>query len=87
VQASDDELEPLAPAAVAVASRRPGGSTGGVAVPALAGLPARAAIRTLEALDLAAEVVGSGRVATQSPPAGRVVERGARVRLTLAPAG
>jgi cell division protein FtsI (penicillin-binding protein 3) len=86
-QASDDEPEPQAPAAVAVASRRAGGTSGGVAVPSLAGLPVRAAIRTLEALDLAAEVVGTGRVTTQSPPAGRVVERGARVRITLAPAG
>jgi cell division protein FtsI (penicillin-binding protein 3) len=53
----------------------------------LTGLPLRAAIRTLEALDLGVEVTGTGRVTTQAPPAGRVVERGARVRLTLAPAG
>jgi cell division protein FtsI (penicillin-binding protein 3) len=58
-----------------------------VAVPALAGLPARAAIRALEALDLGAELSGTGRVSAQSPGPGRVVERGARVRITLAPAG
>ena len=55
-----------------------------VAVPALEGLPARTALRALEAADLAAEVRGSGRVAAQSPRPGQVVERGARVRLTLA---
>ncbi len=60
---------------------------GGVAVPSLAGLPARAALRRLEGLDLGADLDGSGRVVRQSPPAGRVVERGTRVRMTLAPAG
>jgi cell division protein FtsI (penicillin-binding protein 3) len=58
-----------------------------VAVPALDGLSARAALRRLELQGLAAELRGSGRVSAQSPPAGRVVERGARVRLTLAPPG
>jgi beta-lactam-binding protein with PASTA domain len=58
-----------------------------VAVPVLTGLPLRAAIRTLEALDLGVEVSGTGHVASQVPAAGLVVERGARVRLTLAPAG
>jgi cell division protein FtsI (penicillin-binding protein 3) len=78
---------PAEPPAVEVAARRFAGSSGGVAVPALTGLPLRAAIRTLEALDLGADVTGTGRVAGQSPPPGRVVERGAKVRLTLAPAG
>ena len=57
------------------------------AVPALAGLPARAALRRLEELDLGADLAGSGRVVSQSPSAGKVVERGTRVRMTLAPAG
>jgi cell division protein FtsI (penicillin-binding protein 3) len=70
-----------------VAARRGPGPTAGVAVPALAGLPARAAIRTLEALDLGADLSGSGRVVSQAPPPGRVVERGARVKITLAPPG
>jgi cell division protein FtsI (penicillin-binding protein 3) len=60
---------------------------GGVAVPSLAGLPARAALRRLEGLDLGADLAGSGRVVSQSPTAGKVVERGTRVRMTLAPAG
>ncbi|HET8538335.1 MAG TPA: penicillin-binding protein [Anaeromyxobacter sp.] len=60
---------------------------GSVAVPALAGLPARAAVRALEALDLSADLAGSGRVVRQSPPPGRVVARGTRVRMTLQPAG
>jgi cell division protein FtsI (penicillin-binding protein 3) len=60
---------------------------GGVAVPSLAGLPVRSAIRRLEDSDLAAEIAGSGRVVSQTPAAGRVVSRGTRVRMTLAPAG
>jgi cell division protein FtsI (penicillin-binding protein 3) len=60
---------------------------GSVAVPALAGLPARAAVRALEAVDLSADLAGSGRVVRQSPPPGRVVARGTRVRMTLQPAG
>ncbi|HEY6100027.1 MAG TPA: penicillin-binding transpeptidase domain-containing protein [Anaeromyxobacter sp.] len=62
-------------------------AAGGVAVPSLAGLPARAAIRALEAADLAADLAGSGRVVGQAPAAGRVVARGTRVRMTLKPAG
>lgn len=81
------EPEEVEPPAVEVAARRLAGSSGGVAVPVLTGLPLRAAIRTLEALDLGADISGTGRVATQVPPPGRVVARGARVRLRLAPAG
>jgi cell division protein FtsI (penicillin-binding protein 3) len=58
-----------------------------VAVPSLAGLPVRAAVRTLEALELGADIAGSGRVVAQSPAPGRVVSRGTRVRVTLQPAG
>jgi cell division protein FtsI (penicillin-binding protein 3) len=82
----DADEEPALPL-VEVAARRTPGVTGGVAVPALGGLPARAAIRTLEALDLGADLTGSGRVIGQAPPPGRVVERGARVKITLAPPG
>ncbi len=83
----DPEGEPASPPAVDVAARRVAGTTGGVAVPALAGLPARAAVRALEALDLGAELTGSGRVVSQAPPPGRVIERGGRVKITLAPPG
>lgn len=83
-EAGDETPEPPA---VELATRRLAGTTGGIAVPVLTGLPLRAAIRALEALDLGADVSGTGRVATQLPPPGRVVERGAKVRLTLAPAG
>jgi beta-lactam-binding protein with PASTA domain len=58
-----------------------------VAVPALQGLAARAALRKLESSDLAGDVRGSGRVTTQVPRAGEVVKRGTRVRVTLAPPG
>ena len=77
---------PPGPPPVEQAARRAPGA-GGVAVPSLAGLPARAAIRTLERFDLAADLAGSGRVIGQAPPAGRVVARGTRVRMTLQPAG
>ena len=36
---------------------------------------------------IAPDLAGSGRVVGQSPPAGRVVARGTRVRMTLQPAG
>jgi cell division protein FtsI (penicillin-binding protein 3) len=71
-------------AAIEEAAER-AGSVGGVAVPALAGLPARVALRRLEEIELTGEVTGSGRVTAQSPRPGQVVERGARVRLVLAP--
>jgi cell division protein FtsI (penicillin-binding protein 3) len=75
---------PAGPAAIEEA--RTAGE-GAVAVPALAGLPARLALKALEERDLVGEVKGSGRVTAQIPPAGEVVERGARVRLLLAPPG
>jgi cell division protein FtsI (penicillin-binding protein 3) len=80
--------EPEGPPPVELAARnaaRPPGS--GVAVPALGGLPARSAVRALEASDLTADLDGSGRVVSQWPPAGKVVEPGTRVRMRLAPAG
>jgi cell division protein FtsI (penicillin-binding protein 3) len=84
--ATEDDLEGPPPVELgARTAPRPPGE--GVAVPSLAGLPARAAVRTLERLDLAAELDGSGRVVGQWPAAGRVVEPGTRVRMRLAPAG
>jgi len=76
-----------APPPLEVAPRRLARATSGVAVPALEGLPARAALRALESVDLVGDVAGSGRVTAQSPRPGEVVERGARVRLVLAPPG
>jgi cell division protein FtsI (penicillin-binding protein 3) len=77
--------EPEGPPPVEQATRPP--PPGSVAVPSLAGLPARAAVRALEAVDLSPDLAGSGRVVGQSPPPGRVVARGTRVRMTLQPAG
>ncbi|MEI6224480.1 MAG: PASTA domain-containing protein [Deltaproteobacteria bacterium] len=74
------------PPAEAAPARTPRGS-GAVAVPTVQGLAARAALRRLEAADLAGDVRGSGRVTGQVPRAGERVERGTRVRLTLAPPG
>jgi cell division protein FtsI (penicillin-binding protein 3) len=79
------EPEPAPPPVEQAARRAP--APGAVLVPSLAGLPARAAVRTLEALDLAPELDGSGRVVGQAPAAGRTVARGTRVRMTLRPAG
>lgn len=80
---AEPELAPL-PALEIGAAPVPGSR---VAVPALAGLPARSALRRLEAFDLGADLRGHGRVISQSPPPGRAVERGTRVRITLAPPG
>lgn len=56
-----------------------------VRVPDLRGLFARAAIRSLSDSTLEADLDGSGRVVKQEPPAGSIVERGARVAVTLQP--
>jgi cell division protein FtsI (penicillin-binding protein 3) len=80
--------EPEGPPPVELAARRTSRPPGtGVAVPSIGGLPARSAVRALEAADLAADLDGSGRVVSQWPPAGKVVEPGTRVRMRLAPAG
>ncbi|MFL5301109.1 MAG: penicillin-binding protein [Anaeromyxobacteraceae bacterium] len=81
---ASDEGDEVAPPAIEEARAL---GDGAVAVPALAGLPARLALKALEERDLVGEVQGSGRVTAQIPPAGEVVERGARVRLVLAPRG
>jgi cell division protein FtsI (penicillin-binding protein 3) len=80
------EPEDTAPAELAPASATPV-PAGRTTVPALAGLPARGAIRLLERADLAPEPSGAGRVVSQSPAPGKVVDRGTRVRMRLAPAG
>ncbi|WP_242345603.1 penicillin-binding protein [Anaeromyxobacter terrae] len=82
------EEEPEGPPPVELAARAAAPVDGAsVAVPSLAGLPARSAIRSLERADLAPELDGSGRVVQQWPAAGKVVERGTRVRMRLAPTG
>jgi cell division protein FtsI (penicillin-binding protein 3) len=61
--------------------------SGSSVVPDLSGLPARSAVRRLAELSLEPELRGSGRAVAQSPRAGSIVKRGARVRVTLAPPG
>jgi cell division protein FtsI (penicillin-binding protein 3) len=56
-------------------------------VPDVSGLAARSAIRRLAQASLEPELRGSGRAVAQSPPAGTIVKRGARVKVTLAPPG
>lgn len=82
------EPEVEAPPPVELGGRlQDGPSAGATTVPALAGLPARTAIRLLERADLSPDLAGAGRVVSQTPSAGKVVERGTRVRMRLAPAG
>jgi len=85
----EPEREDPAPAPGPELPSRPPREDGsrGVSVPSLEGLPARAALRLLEACDLVAELRGSGRVTGQAPRAGQVVARGSRVRLVLGPPG
>ncbi|HZZ83836.1 MAG TPA: penicillin-binding protein [Anaeromyxobacteraceae bacterium] len=78
---------PVVESAAQEAERTARAARGGVAVPSLAGLPARAALKALEQAELMGELAGSGRVASQTPRPGEVVDRGTRVRLHLAPPG
>ena len=80
-----EETAPVPP--VEFAPRRAPQGSGAVAVPALQGLAARSALRRLESADLAGDLRGTGRVTGQVPRAGELVERGTRIRLTLAPPG
>jgi cell division protein FtsI (penicillin-binding protein 3) len=56
-------------------------------VPDVSGLGARSAIRRLGQASLESELRGSGRAIAQSPRAGAIVKRGARVKVVLAPPG
>ena len=56
-------------------------------VPDVSGLGARSAMRRLAQSSLEPELRGSGRAVAQSPRAGAIVKRGARVKVTLAPPG
>jgi cell division protein FtsI (penicillin-binding protein 3) len=77
--AAEPEEDRAAPAPIAPEGR--------AVVPDVAGLPARTALRRLAEAALEPELRGSGRAVSQSPRAGAVVHRGARVRVTLAPPG
>jgi cell division protein FtsI (penicillin-binding protein 3) len=89
--APDHEEAPLlAPASlVDVAEEGPEARTaaGRAVVPDVAGMPARTAARRLSQASLDADLRGSGRAVAQSPRAGAIVQRGARVKVTLAPPG
>ncbi|MDP3504470.1 MAG: penicillin-binding protein [Myxococcales bacterium] len=57
---------------------------GSVRVPDLKGQPARAAVTQALTVALEPRLVGSGRVVAQTPAAGSLVEKGARITLELA---
>jgi len=79
----DSDREPQAASRKRIEGRKPDRSV----VPDLTGLPARSAVRKLAEAALEPELRGSGRTVAQSPRAGAIVKRGARVRVTLAPSG
>jgi cell division protein FtsI (penicillin-binding protein 3) len=80
------EEQPAQEPEVAVAAILPGEVPAGRAVvPDVAGLPARTAARKLLQASLDADLRGSGRAVAQSPRAGAIVKRGAKVKVTLAP--
>jgi cell division protein FtsI (penicillin-binding protein 3) len=58
---------------------------GRAVVPDVAGMPARTAARKLAQASLDADLRGSGRAVSQTPRAGSIVKRGAKVKVTLAP--
>jgi cell division protein FtsI (penicillin-binding protein 3) len=60
---------------------------GQAVVPDVSGMGARTATRRLAQAALEPELRGSGRAVAQSPRAGAIVKRGARVKVTLAPPG
>jgi len=60
---------------------------GQAVVPDVSGLGARTATRRLAQASLEPELRGSGRAVSQTPRAGAIVKRGARVKVTLAPPG
>ena len=73
--------------AAAARSPQPEARSRFVNVPDLAGLAARNVLRKLSQSALEPDLRGSGRAVAQSPRAGAIVKRGARVKVTLAPPG
>ena len=57
---------------------------GAVRVPDLTGQPGRSAVSQALTAALEPRLIGSGRVVAQTPPAGSLVEKGARITLELA---
>jgi cell division protein FtsI (penicillin-binding protein 3) len=76
----ESEEAPAEPEEIAVGA-------GQAVVPDVQGLGARPAMRRLAQASLEPDLRGSGRAVAQSPRAGAIVKRGARVKVTLAPPG
>jgi cell division protein FtsI (penicillin-binding protein 3) len=74
--------EPARPVVAQVVTENP--EPGSVRVPDLTGQAGREAVARLLAEALEPQLLGSGRVVTQTPAAGSLVEKGARVTLELA---
>lgn len=80
-------LAPVPAAEVASPQPEPTARPGHAVVPDVSGLGARSAMRRLGQASLEPELRGSGRAIAQSPRAGAIVKRGARVKVVLAPPG
>jgi cell division protein FtsI (penicillin-binding protein 3) len=80
-------LAPVPAAEVASPQPEPTARPGHAVVPDVSGLGARSAMRRLGQASLEPELRGSGRAVAQSPRAGAIVKRGARVKVVLAPPG
>ena len=78
---------PLADAPQAEETVQAPARAGQAVVPDLTGLGARSAVRRLAQSSLEPELRGSGRAIAQTPRAGAIVKRGARVKVVLAPPG
>ncbi|HET9452605.1 MAG TPA: penicillin-binding transpeptidase domain-containing protein, partial [Aggregicoccus sp.] len=73
---------PAVPASTVI-ERAPEGSEGSIRVPQVLGQAGREAVSRLLSAGLQPELLGSGRVLTQNPAPGAVVEKGSRVTLEL----
>ncbi|RYG86410.1 PASTA domain-containing protein, partial [bacterium] len=83
---STDPFDGLGAAGVSGDANANAAVPGGVRVPDVAGMPARAAVKTMAQAGFVPVIEGSGRLARQIPAAGFQAAKGASVRLVFEPA-